>query len=126
VHHACLGWRSLGGDAEYRWEFSEKGRDLEVAVRGPLISNDTELLVACAERDLGLAFVVESEARRELEAGALETALDDYATSVDGLFLYFPTSARGAPKLHALVQCARDVLIAQKAANARVRPSRKR
>jgi DNA-binding transcriptional LysR family regulator len=126
VHHACLGWRSLGGDAEYRWEFSEKGRDLEVAVRGPLISNDTELLVACAERDLGLAFVVESEARRELEAGALETALDDYATSVDGLFLYFPTSARGAPKLRALVDCARDASMAQKAANARVRSKRKK
>src|SRR6185369_12717965 len=76
VHHACLGWRSLAGGSEYRWEFNDKGRELEVA---------------CAERDLGLAFVVESEARRALEAGALETALDAYATSVDGLFLYFPT-----------------------------------
>lgn len=91
----------------------------------PLISNDTELLVACAERDLGLAFVVESEARRELAAGALETALDDYATSVDGSFLYFPTSARGAPKLRALVECARQSLNGQKATSTPIR-SRKR
>jgi DNA-binding transcriptional LysR family regulator len=125
VHHACLGWRPLGGNSEYRWEFSEKGRDLEVAVHGPLISNDTELLVACAERDLGLAFVVESEARRELAAGAVETALDDYATSVDGLFLYFPTSARGAPKLRALVECARQSLNGKKATNTAIRPRKR-
>jgi DNA-binding transcriptional LysR family regulator len=125
VHHACLGWRPLGGNSEYRWEFSEKGRDLEVTVHGPLISNDTELLVACAERDLGLAFVVESEARRELAAGVLETALDAYATSVDGLFLYFPTSARGAPKLRALVECARQSWSGKKAANTEIRPRKR-
>src|SRR6478609_1011193 len=124
VHHACLGWRSLAGGSEYRWEFSERGRDLEVAVRGPLLSNDTELLLACAERDLGLAFVVESEARRELEAGVLETVLDGYATQVDGLFLYFPTSARAAPKLRALVECARDLLTDQKAGKGTSRSKR--
>ena len=120
VHHACLGWRSLAGGSEYRWEFIDKGRDLEVSVRGPLLSNDTELLIACAERDLGLAFVVESEARRQLEVGALETALDDYATNVDGLFLYFPTSARGEPKLRAFVDCARESLTGQKTAKGRM------
>ena len=99
--------------------------DFEVAVRGPLISNDTELLVACAEQDLGLAFVVESEARRELAAGALETALDDYATSVEGLFLYFPSSARGAPKLRALVECARQSLNGKKAVNTAIRSRRR-
>lgn len=70
---------------------------------------------------LGLAFVVESEARRELEAGVLETALDDYATEVDGLFLYFPTSARGTPKLRALVECARQALNGKKPTEARSR-----
>jgi DNA-binding transcriptional LysR family regulator len=124
VHHACLGWRSLAGGSEYRWEFSDKGRELEVSVRGPLVSNDTELLVACAERDLGLAFVVESEARHALEAGALETALEAYATSVDGLFLYFPTSARGEPKLRAFVECARQLLTGQKATKSRMHSKR--
>lgn len=93
-------------------------------MRGPLLSNDTELLVACAERDLGLAFVVESEARHGLEAGALETALDDFATNVEGLFLYFPTSARGSPKLRGLVDCARELLAGQKAAKGRIRSKR--
>lgn len=110
VHHACLGWRSLAGGSEYRWEFSDKGRNLEVTVRGPLLSNDTELLVACAEQDLGLAFVVESEARRQVETGVLETVLDEFATDVDGLFLYLPTSARGEPKLRAFLECARQSL----------------
>ena len=93
-------------------------------MRGPLVSNDTELLVACAERNLGLAFVVESEVRRELQAGALETVLDEYATQVDGLFLYYPTSARGAPKLRAFVECARELLTGPKAAKRRMRAKR--
>jgi len=63
--------------------------------------------------------VVESEARRQLEVGALETALDDYATNVDGLFLYFPTSARGEPKLRAFVDCARESLTGKKVAKGR-------
>jgi DNA-binding transcriptional LysR family regulator len=124
VHHACLGWRSLAGGSEYRWEFSDKGRELEVAVQGPLLSNDTELLVACAEQDLGLAFVVESEARRSLEAGVLQAVLDDYAISVDGLFLYLPTSARGAPKLRALLECARQSLRRPPVAEGRARSRR--
>jgi DNA-binding transcriptional LysR family regulator len=124
VHHACLGWRSLAGGSEYRWEFRDKGRDLEVAVRGPLLSNDTELLVACAEQDLGLAFVVESEARRQLEAGVLESVLDDYATHVDGLFLYLPTSARSAPKLRAFLECARQLVGRQSPAEGPARSKR--
>jgi DNA-binding transcriptional LysR family regulator len=105
--HACLNWRALDGGPEYRWEFSRRGRDLEIAVEGPIVSNDTELLAACAELDLGLAFVTEFEARSALAGGGLETVLGDYASEIAGLFLYFPRHARTLPRLRAFVACAR-------------------
>lgn len=110
VDHACLGWRSLRGESEYRWELVDRGKPLEVAVSGPVFSNDTELLVACAAHDLGLAFVVEAEADRDIAAGRLETVLDDYVTGSPGLFLYYPRAARSVPKLRAFADCARAVV----------------
>ncbi|WP_437925295.1 LysR family transcriptional regulator [Sorangium sp. So ce291] len=108
--HACLGWRSLADEGAYRWEFSDRGREVEVAVAGPVVSNDTQLLMACAEQGMGLAFVVEEEAAGEIASGRLQTVLDDYALQVPGLFLYFPRAARAAPNLRAFVACAREVL----------------
>jgi DNA-binding transcriptional LysR family regulator len=108
--HACLGWRSLADEGAYRWEFSHRGREIEVAVEGPVVSNDTQLLLACAEQGMGLALVVEQEAARELASGHLQTVLDDYAVEVPGLFLYFPRAARAVPNLRSFVACAREVL----------------
>lgn len=107
--HACLGWRLPDGGGEYRWEFREEGRKLEVAVTGPVFSGDVELLLAAAERDLGLAYVAEPEGARATATGTLEAVLHAYSLEHDGLFLYFPRAARNVPKLRAFVDCARDV-----------------
>ncbi len=108
VNHICLGWRSLAGGGEYRWEFTEGVRDYEVVVSGPIVSNDTDLLIACALQGLGLAFVVEAEVERQIATGKLQTALLDYAIEVPGLFLYFPRDARHVPKVRAFAECARQ------------------
>ena len=109
VEHVCLGWRSLQGGAEYHWEFSAQGRELSVAVDGPIVSNDTALLIACATAGLGLAFVVEAEVRRELAAKQLEIVLGEFALEVPGLFVYFPKAARQVPKLRAWLDCVRTL-----------------
>ncbi|MFT3928583.1 MAG: LysR family transcriptional regulator [Myxococcales bacterium] len=109
IDHVCLGWRSLQGGAEYQWEFSEQGRALSVAVDGPVVSNDTALLIACATAGLGLAFVVEAEVRRELASKQLEIVLGEFAIEVPGLFVYFPRAARQVPKLRAWLDCVRTL-----------------
>lgn len=102
IRHACLGWRSASG-VERRWAF----REGEVAAPGPVIADDAAMLIACAERDLGLAYVAEVEARRSIEAGRLETVLDAHAVVHDGLYLYFPRAAREMANMRALVSCVR-------------------
>lgn len=107
VSHACLGWRSLNGEGDYRWEFVQRSREVEVSVEGPVVSNDTTLLLACSEQGLGLALVAAVEAEAAIARGDLETVLDDYAVQAPGLFLYFPQAARATPNIRALVACAR-------------------
>ena len=79
-----------------------------IAVDGPVRSNDIDVLIECAERDLGLAYVTEHEVRSQLRAGKLETVLDSYCPEVPGLFLYYPRAAQRVPKLAGFAACARD------------------
>jgi DNA-binding transcriptional LysR family regulator len=105
VDHACLGWRPLLATADYRWEFTQRGRDFEVAVTGPVVSNDADMLLACAEAGMGLAYATETE----VASRKLERVLEPYAPSVSGLFLYYPSAARSVPNLRAFVSCAQKV-----------------
>lgn len=121
--HQCLGWRSPTSREVYRWEFEQRGRVVDLDLAGPLVSNDTEFLLACAEEDLGLVYAAEPEARDRLARGKLESVLDAFCPEVSGLFLYYPRAARRAPLLSAFVACAREAMHAR-GANATSRRSR--
>lgn len=110
VKHSCIAWQSPTTLSRYRWEFELSGRTLEVAVNGPIATNDADLLVTCALDHLGLAYVAEHEAASELASGRLATVLDAYCPEVPGLFLYYPRAAQRIPKLSAFVECAQKLL----------------
>ena len=107
VDHACLAWRSLTSGAIYAWEFERGGKALEVAVSGPVISNDTQVLRDAAIADLGLTYLPELEVRPDLDDGRLVSVLDPWLPPVAGLYLYYPRAARTVPKLAAFVAVAR-------------------
>src|SRR5690606_1952077 len=48
VAHRCIGWRPAPGVAPYRWEFTENGRDFDVAVEPQITTNDMLLMVRTA------------------------------------------------------------------------------
>ncbi|MCB9584975.1 MAG: LysR family transcriptional regulator [Polyangiaceae bacterium] len=106
LQHTCLGWHSLASENEYRWEFQRRGKDLEIAVTGNIVSNDHDVLVQAALDGLGLAYTTLPEVAPELEAGSLKAVLESFSVSVPGLFLYYPASSRKLPKLRAFVDCA--------------------
>ncbi|MGD9508287.1 MAG: hypothetical protein AB7I59_09705 [Geminicoccaceae bacterium] len=45
------------------------------------------------------------QAAEEISRGLLEPVLEPYAPARDSLFICFPRSSRGQPKLRALVEC---------------------
>ena len=107
--HRCLGWHQVTSTARYRWEFQDRGRDLEVAVTGPLVSNDADILIGAAQDGMGLAYVTEHEVATQVTSGELVTVLDRFAVEVSGLFLYYPRAARTIPKLRAFVEWAKSM-----------------
>jgi DNA-binding transcriptional LysR family regulator len=101
--HDCINYRLITRGSVYRWEFTENGKDLEIAVDGRLLANDAALMVKAATDGIGLAYVFESMVRELLAERRLVRVLEDYCPPFPGFFLYYPSRAQVAPKLAALV-----------------------
>ncbi len=106
--------RTTSGDV-YRWEFTEEGKDFEMAVDGRVIANDAAVIIRAALSGLGLAYMMESTVRPLLANKQLVRVLDAYCPPFPGYFLYYPSRSNIAPKLQALV----DFLRRRKAGRAR-------
>src|SRR6266478_3282402 len=59
--HACINWRFPGSGAIYRWGFQKKGKKLEIAVEGPLISNHQDVVVDAALQGLGILYAYDDD-----------------------------------------------------------------
>ena len=101
--HDCINYRRRTLGVVYRWEFTEGGKDFELAVDGRLLVNDGDLMVRAALDGLGIAYVVDSAVREHLDQKRLVRVLEAFCTPFPGFFLYYPSRAQIAPKLQALV-----------------------
>jgi DNA-binding transcriptional LysR family regulator len=78
-----------------------------VAVNGPLIVDDVELLVCAAVEGLGLAFMSEELAAQHLGKGTLVRVLEDWCQPFPGFFLYYPSRRQQPAALSALINTLR-------------------
>lgn len=101
--HDCINYRGRALGVVYRWEFTEAGKDFEIAVNGRMLLNDSDFMVAAALDGAGLAYVLESTVREHLASRRLVRVLEPFCPSFPGFFLYYPSRAHLAPKLQALV-----------------------
>ena len=108
--HDCIGYRFPSGRNLYRWQFIEGGRDLSVDVPRVVVVNDHLAMIALAKAGAGLAFTTDAVAGSEIAAGTLESVLDPYTITSEGLFLYFPRRSQDQPKLRAFIDFARQEL----------------
>lgn len=105
--HDCINYRRRTSGVIYAWEFSESGRDFQVAVNGRLVLDDGDLIIQAALDGLGVAHVLDCSVREHLASKRLVRVLDDFCPPFPGLFLYYPSRAQLAPKLQALVEFLR-------------------
>jgi DNA-binding transcriptional LysR family regulator len=109
LRHDCITFRTSTG-ALYAWELERGRRTWRVPVRGGVISADSELSGHLAEEDLGLAYAFEPAVKESLRKKRLKIVLEDYAPTVPGFFLYFPSRAQRTPALRLFVETARALL----------------
>lgn len=101
--HRCINFRQTTRGGLYHWEFTEEGRDIVVAVDGPVIVNEGGIMVEAAAMGLGLAYLLEPATAPLVEAGRLERVLVPYCSDTPGFFLYYPSRHQVMPKLRAFI-----------------------
>jgi DNA-binding transcriptional LysR family regulator len=83
------------------WEF-EKGKQLlSVAVNGPLVVDDVEIVIRAVLDGIGLAFVSDERVVPQLKSGKLIRVLEDWCQPFPGFFL--STRAVGSSQPHFLL-----------------------
>lgn len=104
--HACINWRLQGDGSAYRWEFEKKGKRIEVAVEGPLVTNHSDTGVAAALQGLGIVYAFDRErVDALLDQKRLVEVLADWSIARPGLFLYHPSRRHVPAALRAFIDC---------------------
>jgi DNA-binding transcriptional LysR family regulator len=107
--HRCINWRFPGSGAIHRWGFKKKGKKLEIAVEGALISNHQEIVVEGALQGLGILYAYDDERIDDLIArGQLKRVLAEWSVTLPGLFLYYSNRRLPQPALRAFIDCLLD------------------
>ncbi|SRR6266545_3314886 len=108
LQHDCICVRrSPSGDA-WAWELERGKKTYRVPVRGPVTTNDAELMRTMAVAGVGLFYSLESRVESDLTSGRLRKVLEPYAPEVPGLYLYFTKRSQVSPALKAFVEVARE------------------
>ena len=107
LHHDCICIRRGTAGDPWAWELERGKKSWRVPVRGPVTTNDAELMRAMAVAGVGLLYGLEDRIQDELATGKLSVVLEQYAPHVPGLYLYFPSRSQVSPALKAFVEVAR-------------------
>lgn len=103
LSHNCLRPRFGGGALYERWDFEHRGKEFQVHVKGSIIMNDSNFLLDAAIKGIGLAYTALESLDELIKSKKLEVALQAYASSSAGYFLYYPKRSQMLPKLRAFV-----------------------
>jgi DNA-binding transcriptional LysR family regulator len=107
--HACINWRFPGSGRIYRWQFEKKGRKLEMAVEGSLISNHQDVVIEGALQGLGILYAYDDDGVDvALARGLLTRILADWTLTSPGLYLYYSNRRHPQPALRAFIDCLLD------------------
>ena len=106
LNHRCINFRH-GSHGIYRWEFDKGKQSLTVAVNGPLVVDDVELMIRAAIDGVGLAFVSDDRTAHHVASGALVRVLEDWCPPFPGFFLYYPSRRQQPAAVSALIDTLR-------------------
>lgn len=103
--HRCISLRLTGGP--YRWEFEQGRKKVTVGVNGPLIVDDTDLVIRAALAGLGLGLAYEEQIAEHVAKRRLIRVLEDWSPPFPGFFMYYPSRRHQPAALSALVHALR-------------------
>jgi len=103
--HRCI---TLGlPSGPYRWEFERGRKSVTIGVNGPLIIDDTHLVIQAALAGAGLGYVYEEQVAEDIAKRRLIRVLEDWTPPIPGFFMYYPSRQHQPSALSALVDALR-------------------
>ncbi|AFE10765.1 transcriptional regulator2C LysR family [Corallococcus coralloides DSM 2259] len=109
LQHQCIVLRSQTTGALYAWELERGSKTWRVPVQGHVATNDEMAGVTFAAQGVGLAYVLEPAIQEHLDSGRLVRVLEDYAPTVPGFFLYYPSRAQRSNPLRLFIEAAKEL-----------------
>jgi DNA-binding transcriptional LysR family regulator len=107
--HRCINLRLSTHGALYAWEFEDQdGNEIRVKVQGQACFNTINPVLRAAKDGHGLALVPERLAQDHLNAGILQTCLDDFCPSFPGFHLYYPSRQRPSSAFQVVLDALRE------------------
>jgi DNA-binding transcriptional LysR family regulator len=113
--HRCINLRMASAGTLYKWEFERGAEKVDVAVEGPLVFDDGDMVVDAVLAGVGLGFVMEDRASSFINSGALTQVLADWCAPFPGFHLYYPGRGQLSPALAAFIEAIRFRPTARKA-----------
>lgn len=104
ANHACLNYRHASHGDLFRWSFRQGERRIEMAVNGPLVTDDAHTLIEAALAGQGLSYLFEPFVSEHLASGRLQVCLEEFCPLWSGYHLYYPGRHQKSPALAALVE----------------------
>src|SRR5919106_2213510 len=90
LNHRCINFRHRG-ESVYRWELEKGEESVAIAVNGPLILDDEDLVVQAGIDGAGLGLVAEARVASHLAKRELVRVMEDWTPPFPGFFLYYPS-----------------------------------
>lgn len=101
--HNCIRFR-FPSTGIMPWRFEKKGKRVEVAVDGSIITSDPRLGVSVASDGGGIFYTAQLYAEELIAQRKLVSILEDWAPPPDAFYLYYPSRRQNPAALQALIE----------------------
>lgn len=106
--HRCINVRLAGGI--YLWDYSHEGRDFNIEVHGPVITNDGDIVLGAIREGVGIGCAFEVQVREDILAGRLIPLLKPWWPTFPGFYLYYSSRMYVPRKLRVFIDFMRERL----------------
>jgi len=105
--HRCINYRFITSGGLYLWEFEQDGRSFQLRVDGPLVFNDSDLILSAVLAGQGIGYLLEDQIVELVAEGRLIQVLAEWCPTAPGYYLYHANRRQIPPALAALVDTLR-------------------
>lgn len=103
AEHRCINYRYTTSGGLYLWDFEQAGREFQMRVDGPLVVNDSDLMLAAILAGQGIGYLFEDQVAEFVAKGQLVQVLAAWCPTAPGYYLYHPNRRLMPPALAALI-----------------------